>query len=88
MAAATDNTPGGTSPRTYALNHARPKTSFYGCSRIADYELQGKLGEGTFGYELDTYPHQRNQPPGEPKLTILQVRCTARGQERLAALSL
>lgn len=58
MAMATDKTPGGTSPRTYALNHARPKTSFYGCSRIGDYELQGKLGEGTFGYgppQIDKY---------------------------------
>lgn len=44
------STPGGTSPRTYALNHLRPKSSFTGCSRIADYELKGKLGEGTFGY--------------------------------------
>lgn len=39
-----------TSPRTFALNHIRPKASFVGCSRIGDYELQGKLGEGTFGY--------------------------------------
>jgi hypothetical protein len=45
-----ETTPGGTSPRTFALNHARPKSSFQGCSRISDYELQGKLGEGTFGY--------------------------------------
>lgn len=45
-----ETTPDGTSPRTYALNHLRPKHSFQGCSRISDYELQGKLGEGTFGY--------------------------------------
>lgn len=45
-----ERTPEGTSPRTYALNHQRPKRSFQGCSRISDYELQGKLGEGTFGY--------------------------------------
>lgn len=44
-----ERTPEGTSPRTFALNHLRPKSSFRGCSRIADYELQGKLGEGTFG---------------------------------------
>ncbi|KAK5993221.1 Serine/threonine-protein kinase BUR1 [Cladobotryum mycophilum] len=44
-----ENTPDGTSPRTFALNHLRPKSSFQGCSRISDYELQGKLGEGTFG---------------------------------------
>lgn len=44
-----ENTPHGTSPRTFALNHLRPKNSFHGCSRITDYELQGKLGEGTFG---------------------------------------
>ena len=45
-----ETTPDGTSPRTYALNHLRPRSSFQGCSRITDYELQGKLGEGTFGY--------------------------------------
>ncbi|CVK89778.1 related to cyclin dependent kinase C [Fusarium mangiferae] len=44
-----DSTPDGTSPRTFALNHLRPKSSFKGCSRISDYELLGKLGEGTFG---------------------------------------
>ncbi|KFG77676.1 Serine/threonine-protein kinase bur-1 [Metarhizium anisopliae] len=44
-----ETTPDGTSPRTFALNHVRPKHSFQGCSRISDYELQGKLGEGTFG---------------------------------------
>ncbi|GAB0133365.1 hypothetical protein EsDP_00001777 [Epichloe bromicola] len=54
MAAATmdrpsEKTPNGTSPYTYALNHLRPKHSFTGCSRISDYELLGKLGEGTFG---------------------------------------
>lgn len=51
MAAVSDTTPNGTSPRTYALNHLRPRSSFQGCSRISDYELQGKLGEGTFGYD-------------------------------------
>jgi serine/threonine-protein kinase BUR1 len=45
----TDRTPEGTSPRTFALNHQRPKRTFQGCSRIAEYELIGKLGEGTFG---------------------------------------
>ncbi|KAF7543745.1 hypothetical protein G7046_g9937 [Stylonectria norvegica] len=44
-----DATPDGTSPRTFALNHLRSRSSFQGCSRISDYELQGKLGEGTFG---------------------------------------
>ncbi|KAG5977666.1 serine/threonine protein kinase, CMGC, CDC2/CDK sub [Claviceps digitariae] len=44
-----EKSPNGTSPRTYALNHLRPKHSFTGCSRISDYELLGKLGEGTFG---------------------------------------
>ncbi|KJZ75591.1 Serine kinase BUR1 [Hirsutella minnesotensis 3608] len=44
-----ERTPEGTSPRTFALNHLRPKSSFQGCSRISDYDLQGKLGEGTFG---------------------------------------
>ncbi|KUI71121.1 Serine/threonine-protein kinase bur1 [Cytospora mali] len=37
------------SPRTFAIRHQRPKSSFVGCSRISDYEVLGKLGEGTFG---------------------------------------
>ncbi|KAJ5002544.1 Serine/threonine-protein kinase BUR1 [Colletotrichum sp. SAR 10_66] len=37
------------SPRTFAMQHQRPRTSFVGCSRITDYDLLGKLGEGTFG---------------------------------------
>lgn len=37
------------SPLAFALQHQRPKSSFTGCSRIADYEVLGKLGEGTFG---------------------------------------
>lgn len=41
--------PDGLSPRSFAVKHQRPKNSFLGCSRIGDYELQGKLGEGTFG---------------------------------------
>lgn len=45
-----ERTPEGTSPRTLTLNHQHPKRTFQGCSRISDYELQGKLGEGTFGY--------------------------------------
>ncbi|KAG9247882.1 Serine/threonine-protein kinase bur-1 [Calycina marina] len=28
---------------------ARPQSSFQGCSRITEYEVLGKLGEGTFG---------------------------------------
>lgn len=40
---------GGLSPKAFAAQHQRPRTSFQGCSRIADYELLGKLGEGTFG---------------------------------------
>lgn len=42
---------GGLSPRAFAVQHQRPRASFQGCSRITDYELLGKLGEGTFGYE-------------------------------------
>lgn len=38
------------SPRTFAIAHQRDRASFVGCSRIADYEVLGKLGEGTFGY--------------------------------------
>ncbi|KAK3378166.1 kinase-like domain-containing protein [Podospora didyma] len=37
------------SPRTFAITHQRPPKSFTGCSRITDYEVLGKLGEGTFG---------------------------------------
>jgi serine/threonine-protein kinase BUR1 len=33
----------------FAKEHFRPQTSFMGCSRITDYEILGKLGEGTFG---------------------------------------
>ncbi|EGX92493.1 serine/threonine-protein kinase BUR1 [Cordyceps militaris CM01] len=44
-----DYAPNGVSPRSFAITHQRPKMSFRGCSRIGDYELQGKLGEGTFG---------------------------------------
>jgi len=36
-------------PKAFAMLHQRPRNSFQGCSRIADYELLGKLGEGTFG---------------------------------------
>jgi len=42
--------PGGApSPRSFAIAHQRPRSSFVGCSRITDYEVLGKLGEGTFG---------------------------------------
>lgn len=37
------------SPHSFALQHQRPRNSFVGCSRIGDYEVLGKLGEGTFG---------------------------------------
>ncbi|KAI0434658.1 kinase-like protein [Xylaria sp. FL1042] len=40
---------GAPSPRSFAQQHQRPRDSFKGCSRINDYELLGKLGEGTFG---------------------------------------
>ncbi|KAF2969829.1 hypothetical protein GQX73_g3765 [Xylaria multiplex] len=50
MAAATYNGENGApSPRSFAQQHQRPRDSFKGCSRINDYELLGKLGEGTFG---------------------------------------
>ncbi|KAI5461139.1 kinase-like domain-containing protein [Mariannaea sp. PMI_226] len=49
MERSTDSTSGGISPRTFAQTNIRPRNSFKGCSRIGDYELQGKLGEGTFG---------------------------------------
>jgi serine/threonine-protein kinase BUR1 len=39
----------GVSPRAFAVQHARSNSSFRGCSRITDYEILGKLGEGTFG---------------------------------------
>ncbi|RYC59828.1 hypothetical protein CHU98_g6398 [Xylaria longipes] len=50
MATATSSIENGAlSPRSFAQQHQRPRDSFKGCSRITDYELQGKLGEGTFG---------------------------------------
>ncbi|KAI1840270.1 hypothetical protein JX265_013612 [Neoarthrinium moseri] len=47
MAYSTGN--GAPSPRSFAAQNQRPKDSFVGCSKISDYELKGKLGEGTFG---------------------------------------
>ncbi|EMR70619.1 putative cmgc cdk protein kinase protein [Eutypa lata UCREL1] len=44
-----DSGNGAPSPRSFAIQHQRPRESFTGCSRITDYELLGKLGEGTFG---------------------------------------
>lgn len=40
---------GSLSPRSFALRHQRPQNSFTGCSKISEYEILGKLGEGTFG---------------------------------------
>jgi serine/threonine-protein kinase BUR1 len=43
----------GLSPHGADTNRAplhRSIKQFRGCSRIADYEVLGKLGEGTFGY--------------------------------------
>lgn len=40
---------GALSPRSFAIQHQRPRDSFAGCSKITDYDLLGKLGEGTFG---------------------------------------
>ncbi|KAB5563392.1 kinase-like domain-containing protein [Coniochaeta sp. 2T2.1] len=37
------------SPRSFAIAHRRPTSSFLGCSKIGDYEILNKLGEGTFG---------------------------------------
>ncbi|TVY85180.1 Serine/threonine-protein kinase BUR1 [Lachnellula suecica] len=39
----------GVSPRAFAAQNARSANSFRGCSRITDYDILGKLGEGTFG---------------------------------------
>ena len=39
----------GVSPRAFAAQHARLPKNFRGCSRITDYDILGKLGEGTFG---------------------------------------
>lgn len=46
-----DSGEGGSTPnpQKFAVTHQRPKNSFVGCSRITDYEVLGKLGEGTFG---------------------------------------
>ncbi|KAG4436951.1 serine/threonine protein kinase [Cadophora sp. M221] len=39
----------GISSTTFALQHIRDSSAFVGCSKITDYEMLGKLGEGTFG---------------------------------------
>ena len=39
----------GVSPHAFVVQHGRPPNTFRGCSRITDYEVLGKLGEGTFG---------------------------------------
>ena len=39
----------GVSPRLFVSQHGRSSNAFRGCSRITDYEVLGKLGEGTFG---------------------------------------
>jgi len=39
----------GISCREFVAQNGRPSTAFRGCSRITDYEVLGKLGEGTFG---------------------------------------
>ncbi|KAF8859588.1 Pkinase-domain-containing protein [Acephala macrosclerotiorum] len=39
----------GASLIAFAREHARPARSFKGCSSINDYDILGKLGEGTFG---------------------------------------
>ncbi|KAK7707284.1 serine/threonine protein kinase, CMGC, CDC2/CDK subfamily [Diaporthe eres] len=49
MSAPTLGAGAASSPRHFALDHMRPKHSFVGCSRIGDFEVLGKLGEGTFG---------------------------------------
>ncbi|RYO79348.1 hypothetical protein DL766_008210 [Monosporascus sp. MC13-8B] len=54
-----DNGNGAPSPRSFAIQHQRPRDSFIGCSRITDYELLGKLGEGTFG-EVHKAKSRRN----------------------------
>lgn len=52
---------GAASPRSFALAHHRPRDSFVGCSRISDYEVLGKLGEGTFGYDFDGPPRSQRR---------------------------
>lgn len=39
----------GISTPEHTRQHARPQNTFRGCSRITDYEVMGKIGEGTFG---------------------------------------
>jgi len=41
--------PHGSSPKSYAVTHQRPQSSFSGSARIGDFDIIGKLGEGTFG---------------------------------------
>lgn len=84
-----DAAPDGSSPRTFAINHVRPKSSFQGCSRISDYELQGKLGEGTFGYDWPFVPHlDSNVPNSEANANdCTVVRFTALDHAKQAHLS-
>jgi hypothetical protein len=52
---ATNPQSNGVSPRPTDAKPApaqRIIKHFHGCSRITDYEILGKLGEGTFGYSL------------------------------------
>lgn len=49
MSAASIGAGATSSPHAFAVQHQRPQNSFVGCSRIGDYEVLGKLGEGTFG---------------------------------------
>jgi len=77
---------GALSPRSFALQHARPRNSFVGCSRISDYEVLGKLGEGTFGYVASTSGRCAlvQWPGSDVLLTLLPARSIARAQRRQA----
>lgn len=77
----------GGSPRSFAISHQRPKLSFRGCSRIGDYELQGKLGEGTFGYEPLKLQFPPNLGVRAPPLTRNLARFIEHDRKRLARSS-
>ncbi|KAH8887482.1 Pkinase-domain-containing protein [Thozetella sp. PMI_491] len=49
MSAPTSQPGNASSPRSFAVAHQRARSSFVGCSKIHDYEVLNKLGEGTFG---------------------------------------
>ncbi|KAF5879622.1 putative cmgc cdk protein kinase protein [Botrytis fragariae] len=53
----------------HARQHTRAQSSFRGCSRISDYEVMGKIGEGTFGEIL-----MINEKDGFPITALREIK--------------